>query len=295
MLAGNHCKADGLASDPFSLIEICDMEYNLLEHHSTAAWNRGLMVIDLGSKLQTYTYALMHFRSHETPSHLNREKNSAQITGYLSRGKRLAMDIIELYCLEKSRTSFYRNNPPSEAPQSADQPAHWTIFETQSLCFAVIYLLKITKFWQIDTDTVSTDSALSSVWNIFHPLARTKEDYYSRVCDIIKYILKVDWSSCKDEPIMIRSRRGANLAFDMLLRARNQFSETGQQRASEDRRRRQDASSNDAHERQPVNEKANNDNTENPFNTWTGDGMLSGGFDFSWEDWNSLDELFAGM
>ena len=145
LLGHNERTADGLIPEPFSLIRAHDLEVEVVEHRDLVPWNVALMVANLAAKLHIYTYALRHFRSHKTDDVISKVE-SLQAAEYVSRAQRTAMDIIDLCCSEEARSNFYQNTASSQVPKSADQPVHWTLFETHGLLLAVFVLPKITSF-----------------------------------------------------------------------------------------------------------------------------------------------------
>ena len=283
--------ADGLAPEPFPLIRAHEMESELLEQRDIEHWNISLKIIYLGSRLHIYTYALMTFNIQHNGEDTNSRSDTAQVAEYLSRVQKAALDTIELRCSEEARRGVDGITPPSEAPRPADQPLHWTIFEFHSLLTAVCFLLKLTKFWKIDPDPITTGTAITSAWNIFNSMSRTKDDIFARICDIIRYITRVDWSSCKERGMIVRSRMGANMTYEVVVRARNRFNERRAQ-AQEDHHQYRGASANDDNQIEP---NSGNRDVDNPLAALIGDDMLPLGFDFLWGDWEAADALFAGM
>ena len=75
-------------------------------------------------------------------------------------------------------------------------------------------------------------------------LSRSPNDHYSNICDIIEYIINVDWSSSKEQDIMVRSRMGASIAYEMALRARQRVAKRRRERAQDEIHQEQDASAN---------------------------------------------------
>ncbi|KAL9084571.1 MAG: hypothetical protein Q9165_007996 [Trypethelium subeluteriae] len=279
-LGNNECTPDGLVPEPFALIRHHEMEFDLLEKRHIGSWNAELMIFTLATKLRMYSYALMRYKNPKSQDDTLREVDSSRAAVYFSRVQKVAMDLIELCCSEESRRNFYRSRPDSHMPQYAEEPIHWTIFEIHGLLFAVICLFKIARLWKIDPDPVATNNALTEAWNVLKSLSRTKDDHFSHICDMLKYMFDADWSSCEDQGILVRSRMSAGIVVEMIFRAK----ESGYQwqRAN-------------AHEiNQTASSKADA-GFESPSAAFTNDEMLLASLDLLCGDWNAPDMLFAGM
>ncbi|KAF2230080.1 hypothetical protein EV356DRAFT_536733 [Viridothelium virens] len=256
------------------------MEFGQLEQRHIEPWNTELMIVTLAAKLRMYSYALMRYKNPKSPHDMILEADASRAAVYFSRVRAAAMDLIELCCSEESRKNSYRNRHGSETPHWAEAPVHWTIFEIHGLVFAAICLFKVARFWKIDPDPIATNNALTETWNVLKSLSRTKDDHFSHICDMLKYVLDADWSSCEDQGILVRSRMSAGIAVEMVWRAKDSGYQW--QRANADINNQNESSKTDA-------------NAESPSAMFANDEMLLASLDFLCGDWNAPDMLFAGM
>lgn len=82
--------------------------------------------------------------------------------------------------------------------------------------YAELFLLGISRSeHQHLIDETAAHNAISQTWAMLKKSSEVEGDNLTRVCAIIEYVSRADWS--KDAPMPKRSRMGWNLVVDFLI------------------------------------------------------------------------------
>jgi hypothetical protein len=81
---------------------------------------------------------------------------------------------------------------------------------------AVLFLLRISRSSHRHLiDEATAQNAISQTWAMLKKSSEMEGDSSTRVCAIIEYVSKAEWS--KDAPMLTRSRIGGNFVVDVLI------------------------------------------------------------------------------
>lgn len=221
--------ADGLLPDPMPIIESFGADLNALETANWESWNMTTKLSFLCTKLHLYAYSLT--TEHRTLS--SSRLPDQRFIRYFSEAYTTAIHLIETWCgalpsTESTATSAISAGEPSFPKLSRC----WTIFENFALTYAVLSLLKLTKLTPTNHfHEIKTENAVRKAATFLKSCSVFKDDHFSRLCDILEYICRIDSNSnngsasefSSTDNTEVRSRMSSNILFDAILRAKERF------------------------------------------------------------------------
>ncbi|OQU99615.1 Fungal specific transcription factor domain-containing protein [Cladophialophora immunda] len=264
---------DGLLPEPDHIIQVFDADLDALERREWDEWDPSVLVLWLWTKLRLYSFAVASEPSdpeHDGAIHHGREGY------YTSRGFSIATRTIEIVC-----AILDPSNPPKQKSQTSPgvmsgglspQNRPWTGFERAALVYAVMFLLRVTRFSQFPVQRDVADNTIrKALVALKADRTSLKHDSVSRACDIIEFVCQLPDPRIQEQHMeepdsrgpgrpprpegspgsrptgRVRSRMSQNLAFDIVRCALARFaSEEGQRKypyASGGRQKGQDKGS----------------------------------------------------
>ncbi|KAK5453520.1 hypothetical protein LTS15_006705 [Exophiala xenobiotica] len=248
---------DGLLPEVGHIMQVFDADLDALEGREWDEWDPSVQVLWLWTKLRLYSFAVASDPSdpeQDEAIHHGREGY------YTSRGFSIATRTIEIACAvlnpskptkQKSKTS------PGEMSGCLSPPSRpWTGFERAALVYAMMFLLRVTRFSKFPVQRDVADNTIrKALVALKADRTSLKHDSVSRVCDIIEFVCQLPdqriqeqhidepgsrgadrhhrpEASVRSRPIgRVRSRMSQNLTFDIVRYALARFeSEEGQRK-----------------------------------------------------------------
>lgn len=198
-------------------------------------WDAGSEKSVLAARLRLYSYAFPRNEKGKemlaaTPGTTKHDMSQSLIAAYLTKSYAAAIRIIDLSC-PRSLNNPTKSNDISQAgvrqPVSSQSALFWTEWDFANLLLAVFVLLQITRRWHYNEKDIAASDAISRAWSTFTTCIVVDGDHFSRICDIIDYVSRLEWprnlSSTSTPSFSIRSRGGASIEWDLIQHARRRF------------------------------------------------------------------------
>jgi hypothetical protein len=184
----------GLLPDPLPIVRTLDTELGIFQTRNALTWSPTVEITFLGARLNLYSYALAN-TTHNSASASRREEADAQ---YVPLSFMAATRLLHLAC------SF------------PDKVRLGTLHMRFCVIYAVLFLLRIScSSHRHLIDEAAAQNAISQTWAMLKKSSEVEGDIFTRVCAIIEFVSKADWS--KDAPMPTRSRMGVNFVIDVLI------------------------------------------------------------------------------
>ncbi len=240
---------DGLFPEPDHVMHVFEADLDGLEAREWVNWDATVRVFYLWTKLRLYSFAMLFDScSDGLPEAIRRDGEAYSA----SRGFTTANRTIDIACAiaDGAIVQIRKSDNTEMALPQPLQTRPWTGFERAALVYAVMFLLKITRFSTFPTRSKLSDNtirkALTALQADRTPL---KHDMVSRVCDIIEFVCRLadryvredgaHTSSYQDPGVRndrfgessllsrsigrVRSRMSQNLAHDIMRSALSRF------------------------------------------------------------------------
>lgn len=240
---------DGLFPEPDHVMHVFEADLDGIDAREWVNWDDTVRVFFLWTKLRLYSFAVLSDSSSDVSPEVIRRDGEAYST---SRGFSTATRTIDIACaIADGATVQPRKSDNTElALPRPIQSRPWTGFERAAVVYAVMFLLKITRFSTFPTRSKLIDNtirkALTALKADRTPL---KHDMVSRVCDIIEFVCRLGDCDIRDDGVRassyqdpgvsnhrfggssllsrsigrVRSRMSQNLAHDIMRSALSRF------------------------------------------------------------------------
>lgn len=208
---------DGLMPEPLALVQAFDSDLRNLKIVTEAD-----RVMSLMARLYLYSFILATPPPTDGSATEFSPVQSHDGIYYISQTYNCSKQLIDIFTAKLKRQSA------GEAPDGAQHPRLWDGFQRWSVLYATMTILWIIKLSGIDSDTSSAQSVVNNGRDILKKLILTKEDHYSRVCDIIDYISSMDPSAAEGRNIsrnVVRARMSVNIIWDVVYAAKQRYTE----------------------------------------------------------------------
>jgi hypothetical protein len=200
----------GLLPDPLPIVRTLDTELGIFQARNALTWSPTVEITFLGARLNLYSYALADITL-KSASASRRGEADAE---YVPLSFMAATRLLHLAC------SF------------PDEVRLGTLHMRFSVIYAVLFLLRISRSEHRHLiDETAAQNAISQTWAMLKNSSEVEGDVLTRVCAIIEYVSKADWS--KDAPMPTRSRMGANFVVDVLILGTARHKKEAQEKQSQ--------------------------------------------------------------
>jgi len=184
----------GLLPNPLPIVRTLDTELGVFQARNTLTWSPTVEITFLGARLNLYSYALADNTLNSASPFRRREADAE----YVPLSFMAASRLLHLAC------SF------------PDEVRLGTLHVRFCVIYAVLLLLRIFRSSHRHLiDESAAQNAISQTWAMLKKSSEVEGDILTRICAIIEFVSKADWS--KDAPTPTRSRMSANFVVDVLI------------------------------------------------------------------------------
>jgi hypothetical protein len=194
LLGQSENDSTGLLPDPLPIVRTLDTELGIFQTRNALTWSPTVEITFLGARLNLYSYALANITLNSASASRRGEADAE----YVPLSFMAATRLLHLAC------SF------------PDEVRLGTLHMRFCAIYAVLFLLRISRSSHRNLiHETAAQNAISQTWAVLKKSSEVEGHSFTRVCAIIEYVSKADWS--KDAPMPTRSRMRGNFVIDVLI------------------------------------------------------------------------------